>query len=547
MTHNPPRYMAAIAATALAVSAAQATTYYAAPAGAADADCLTPQTPGTLDLAVSKATANGDIIQLAAGNYDRSASPVTLGVAGITLKGASDDPTQTVLIGPGTAKSMTGVVVTKKATVCDLTISNFYQSTKGGAAAAGANGATTLASSLTARNCRIVCNTTANGRYVRGATVYGGTWNNCVFSGNKSNSSNGGAADSGTFIDCIFTNNTAAYYAGALYNGTAIGCLFIDNKTTASGCGFGAVYGGTSRGCTFIRNTSYFGGAGGANSTDKSYFYDCFFTNNTATSTGHGGALYGANNSNVTASNCVFIGNSATKAEGLGGAARYGSYTDCVFIRNKTGNNGSGGGLYSGIAKNCLFVGNSARHGSGTYSSTASNCIYSNNVALTSYDGTGVALASGKALNCLIVDNKTTRANTGIIKGAVCVNCTIVGNTVKTSSYAAATDGTYTNCLFMSNTTDIGGGTHVHSLYKTKAGSPTLVDCIQTTGAKFNAGRIAAQPYYAIRGNSPAKDAGIDAGWTEDSLDLAGKRRLVGPVDIGCYEHSPGGTKLYVQ
>ena len=106
----------------LAASAAQATTYYAASNGAADADCLTPQTAGTLDLAVSKARADGDIVQLAAGNYDRSASPVTLSVAGITLKGATDDPTQTVLIGPGTAKSMTGVVVTKKATVRDLTI-----------------------------------------------------------------------------------------------------------------------------------------------------------------------------------------------------------------------------------------------------------------------------------------------------------------------------------------------------------------------------------------------------------------------------------------
>ena len=129
-----------------------------------------------------------------------------------------------------------------------------------------------------------------------------------------------------------------------------------------------------------MHNTSYFGGAEGANSSDKAYFYDCFFTNNIATSTGHGGALYGAGNANVIASNCVFIGNSSTKAEGTGGAGRYGSYTDCVFIGNKTGNNGFGGGLYSGIAKNCLFVGNSARHGSGTYSSTANNCIYSNNL-----------------------------------------------------------------------------------------------------------------------------------------------------------------------
>ena len=135
-----------------AVSAAQATTYYAAPGGAADADCLTPGTAGTLDLAVSKARADGDIVQLAAGDYDRSTTPVTLSVAGITLKGASDDPTQTVLVGPGTAKSMTGVVVTKKATVRDLTIRNFYITGHGGAAAAGANASKTPASNLTAVN-----------------------------------------------------------------------------------------------------------------------------------------------------------------------------------------------------------------------------------------------------------------------------------------------------------------------------------------------------------------------------------------------------------
>jgi len=214
----------------LAASAAQATTYYAASNGAADADCLTPLTAGTLDLAVSKATANGDIVQLAAGDYDRSASPVTLSVAGITLKGATDDPTQTVLIGPGTAKSMTGVVVTKKTTVRDLTIRNFYITSQGGAAVAGANAAKTPASNLTAVNCRIENNITKNSRYNTTGAVYGGTWKNCVFSGNANQASNGGAANGGTYNNCIFTNNTAAYYAGALYNGTAVDCLFVDNK-----------------------------------------------------------------------------------------------------------------------------------------------------------------------------------------------------------------------------------------------------------------------------------------------------------------------------
>jgi hypothetical protein len=536
----------------LAASAAQATTYYAASNGAADADCLTPQTAGTLDLAVSKATANGDIVQLAAGDYDRSATPVTLSVAGITLKGASDDATQTVLIGPGTAKSMTGIVVTKKATVRDLTIRNFYLTGKGGAAVAGANGTATAASNLTAINCRIENNRASssgtNARYNRAAPVYGGTWSNCVFVGNSNTVGNGGAADSGTYYNCVFTNNTAQYYGGALYLGTANKCLFIKNSTTASGCCAGAVYGGTSRNCTFIENSSLQGGAAAAVASDKGYFYNCTFRHNTATSKGvGGGALAGKDNSSITATNCVFESNIVAKGDGTGGAARYGGYTDCVFSGNTTGNSGQGGALEAGIATRCLFVGNSARHGSGTHNTTANFCIYSNNVSLTTYDGTGVALYQGKALNCLIVNNRTTRQNTGIIKGAVLVNCTIVGNTVKTASYAAATDGTYTNCLFMSNTMDIAGGTHVHSLYNTKTGSPTLMGCLQKSDAKFNAGANASLPYYALRGKSPAKDAGIDAGWTAASLDLLGKKRLVGTVDIGCYEYSPGGFRLFVQ
>ena len=540
----------------LAASAAQATTYYAASNGAADADCLTPQTAGTLDLAVSKATANGDIVQLAAGDYDRSASPVTLSVAGITLKGATDDPTQTVLIGPGTAKSMTGVVVTKKATVRDLTIRGFYLTGKGGAAVAGANGTATAASNLTAINCRVENNRASssgtNARYNRAAPVYGGTWTNCLFVGNSNTVGNGGAADSGTYYDCVFTNNTAKYYGGALYMpSTAHRCLFINNSATSSGAGGGAVYGGTFRDCEFVGNQSYQGGAGATDKDHTATFSDCVFRNNKAVvannNGGNGGALYAPSNARIVATNCRFLTNTASKDSGLGGASCYGTFTDCVFTGNSTGNNGSGGALYGGIATRCLFEGNSARGGSGTHSTSVSFSIYSNNVSKTANDGSGVALQSGYALNCLIVKNRTTRKNTGIIKGAVLVNCTIVGNTVSTASYAAATDGTYTNCLFSGNTTDIGGGTHVHSLYNTKAGSPTLIGCLQKSDAKFNAGRNASLPYYALRGSSPAKDEGIDAGWTAASLDLAGKKRLEGQVDIGCYEYHSGSFRLFVQ
>lgn len=525
-----------------------ATTYYASPDGLADGDCLTPETAGTIALAVSKAKASGDIVQLAAGTYISTNSPITLSVAGITLRGATDDPSQTIIQGPGTAKSMTGIVVTKKTTICDLTISNYYSTAKGGAAVSGANGTATQASNLTAINCHIKNNTMAsagtNARYNSAAVVYGGVWTNCLFAGNKNSVGNGGAADAGTYYSCHFTNNTAKYYGGALHKATAYNCSFYYNSTTASGCGGGAVYAGTSRNCLFVGNKSLQGGAGATVSGDGGAFYDCVFKYNSA-SQGYsgGGALFGA----LKIYNCTFIGNSASNGNGYGGAGNGGTYTDCYFENNKTGNSGAGGALYGATATRCYFYGNSARAGSGTHGGTISDSIYSNNVALTTYDGSGVAFTSGTVKNSLIIKNRSTRRNTGIIKSATVINCTIVGNSVKTASYGAATDGTYKNCIILGNTCDIVGGTHSNSLYYTSSGSPTLLNCIKTSDAKFNEGKDPRYPYYALRGNSPARDAGVDVGWTRDSVDLFGKRRLKGNVDLGCYEYQIRGVTLMLR
>ena len=221
----------------------EATVYYASPDGTAEADCLSENTAGDIYTAISKAKASGDIVQLAEGTYQITTSPVTLSVAGIMLKGADEeDATKTVLLGPGTTKNMTGVVVTKKATISDLTIKNFYLTGKGGAAAAGANGTATKADNLIAINCRIECNRSSssgtNNRYLCNTNTVG----------------NGGAADSGTFNSCVFTGNVAKYYGGAVYKGTSVKCRFENNTTytdTTGGCG-GAVYGGTSRECEFI-------------------------------------------------------------------------------------------------------------------------------------------------------------------------------------------------------------------------------------------------------------------------------------------------------
>lgn len=99
----------------------------------------------------------------------------------------------------------------------------------------------------------------------------------------------------------------------------------------------------------------------------------------------------------------------------------------------------------------------------------------------------------------------------------------------------------YLTILFHANLPyDIGGGTHKNALYGTTTGLPAFTDSIQTGDPRYNAGLDPRAPWFAPRSGSPARDAGMERGYTESSLDLAGRLRLNGPVDIGCYEYWPG-------
>ena len=686
----------------------RSTTYYASPDGAADADC-TENSPGTIARAVSKATASGDIVQLAAGTYSHTNASINLSVDGITLQGATDNPADTVIKGIGNKKAFTAFVVTKQAVVKDVTMSAFYTGA-GGCVAGGRDSHATAASNLKAYNCIISdnktmgavvyggfysncvfsCNTTTNiatayssscfdciftNNAITGNTAFGGALggsgsvaSNCLFTSNRSSHS-AGAGSGGTYYDCFFTNNTCKYYGGALQGATAYRCVFTVNK---GGTG-GAVSESASRSCRFVSNTST--GHGGAGY--KGSFYDCFVTNNRATgSSSFGGGFYGESASALVASNCCFIGNStphsagagsggtyydcaftnnsskynggalngatayrcefkgnscgtgaavndctsrscrfvSNKATSYGGAGYKGSFYDCVFTNNQaTGTSASGGAITSAsssyaYASNCVFLCNSSAHsvagagycrlydcaftnntskynggsagdcilyrcniyggkagsgsaiykgsayfctigwnqpgtGAGMYQTKAEHCVIKDLVSSSAYD---LAVYQGTLKNCLIAGNTLTANNSGsIVKGSVCVNCTIVGNTTK--GVSAISGGTYTNCIISANSYDVGAGTYVRTLYSTTKGSPTLVNCIQKSDAKFNKDGDPSLPYYYLRQNSPARNAGIDAGWTESSVDLRGKKRLVGAVDLGCYEFQPTGFKFIVR
>jgi len=279
---------------------------------------------------------------------------------------------------------------------------------------------------------------------------------------------------------------------------------------------------------------------------------NCIFENNIAN---YGASAEYNTSSTVyggTYSNCVFKSN---KSKGRGGAGEGGTYIDCYFKDNSINStSGSGGALYGGTALRCVFDGNSARQGGGTSETTVDYCVYSNNVSKSSnsgYSGLGAAIYNGTIKNSLIYKNDAYNKNGSIVYNANCINCTIVKNTIKTKSFGAVYGGTHKNCIIIDNDNDIGGGTFYNTMYaksESPQTTPTLTDCIQTTDAKFNAGAKADLPYYYLRASSPARDAGMDVGWTSASVDLLGSKRVKGnTVDLGCYECQIAGFTIIVK
>ena len=90
--------------------------------------------------------------------------------------------------------------------------------------------------------------------------------------------------------------------------------------------------------------------------------------------------------------------------------------------------------------------------------------------------------------------------------------------------------------------------TYANCLYGTAASNdPTLDSCVQTANPRLNLGLDPKSAWYAPRRTSPARDAGLAQDWAADAVDLAGRPRLNGSIDIGCYEcwaKSPATTVM---
>ncbi|MEA2067716.1 MAG: PKD domain-containing protein, partial [Verrucomicrobiota bacterium] len=134
------------------------------------------------------------------------------------------------------------------------------------------------------------------------------------------NTIDGSGMVQGRASDCIFRNNTGAYYGGGANSTIATGCSFINNDAHNGG----GMYRGAATNCYFIGNIA----------------------------AGDGGGLY-----QVTPVGCAISGN---LSGGSGGGLCYGSAYNCTFSDNHAV---SGGGLANGSAYNCILWGNTADRG----------------------------------------------------------------------------------------------------------------------------------------------------------------------------------------
>lgn len=156
------------------------------------------------------------------------------------------------------------------------------------------------------------------------------------------------------------------------------------------------------------------------------------------------------------------------------------------------------------------------------------NCT--NQIASTAgYSGAAVVASSGSIENCTFVSNSCATTEAGLwIKGTAAVTNCIIG---LNSALGAAKDF----CNEAPETTSVS-----HSL------SPDLQGGVN--------GNISAQPLFKkntlyLRASSPGSHVGVKLPWmTEDAIDLAGNRRVVGGTpDIGCYESRNPGLMLLVR
>ncbi len=563
-----------------------------------------------LQAEIASATNDKEII-IAAGTYNLADETAMSSVghlystARITLRGATGDPKDVVLVGSGNR-----ILYLKAAgnTISDITFKNGNCSgnttsstapednQQGGAICLRADTDSTLVS-----NCIFDGNTAKQGgavanyySYNASTLRYAGNFVDCVFTNNTTTSGGGGAGyNLGLCRRCTFSKNVASYGSAVRQVLLLDDCDFNDNGNSIKD--YGTIYNdgavaSTNQAivnCRFRRNTckTYGGALYGGNNKGRDTLVDgCLFESNsvTATSTtkGEGGAIYGMTNVH----GCVFIGNSAYK----GGAMSSSTCYDCLLSGNMAAQ--TGGAAFGSVLFGCTNTVNSATPATGASeldNSSAEGCVF---------DGVGF---SGKATfyqssltrcrvrsetdcylfykqcgvtNCLFAGGSNFYLLYNTAAGMSFVNCTFADNTYKGLKVggSCSPETEIVNCLFWNNQYsgkadqyDVGSdataviGEFRNCIFRVQNNSSSYAPGSNNV---YNYGDGAVDPKfmgverdalnpYAILRTSSAIGAGEVSSWMADATDIRGEgypRLRDGRVDIGCYQCwlVPTGTYL---
>ena len=313
----------------------------------------------------------------------------------------------------------------------------------------------------------------------------------CVITGNSASEDAGASVlganndfkvmGGGKLIDCTVSNNVAPLFAGALNVAVVSGCTFENNRSTKDSGGTVAPSGG---GLTV--------------SSCNATVSDCVFRGNEAD---YGAGAEVRDGYSASFTNCLFEGNVA-KYGGGGAVVASGSnvsFDDCRFFGNQTttdnGNTYGGGGilLYKQTTagwcsvSNSVFGGNSTGGRGGAFShewsaycqAAIANCIFTNNASYRQ----GGAICIREDASHKHTDKVTTIRN-----------CLVANNRTRLSSgdsngagiyFATYNAASIENCTVVSNVSAYTGGGGVYHRW-----GGQLVNCITAFNKKTITGAL---------------------------------------------------------
>ncbi len=362
----------------------------------------------------------------------------------------------------------------------------------------------------------------------------------CTFTGNTAVANAGAASNTGVaatpsspqYVNCTFSANRAGTQGGGIYANTVqltVAGSTLKNNVSAGGGGLYQItgtltltndslnynYGAQNGGGAFIDgvsgtftnivclgDTAGFGGgmmmqgAGTINITKSN-----FLNNRAGFNTNSGGAGLNNNGINLTASYCVFAGNTA---------------------QAPTGTNGSGAGFQQGL----------------TGTANLNNCVFANNAALgANDDGGGAIMNYGGTIN--IADGtfsenttaSTTKPNANTIS-TVAATTTLLNNSI---IWGAAANHVQNLGTFTSNYSDVKGipaaGTNLST-------DPFFINAADADGADnlWGTADDGLKLIDCSKAINTGSNALIPAGITTDIT--TGPRIIQAIVDMGAYENT---------